>query len=233
MNRCFPGLYLKIRQSRRTHPASVIERILQSKREVIVVQVGSNDGSTGDPIYDLIIDHQEWRGIFIEPVPYLFDRLQKNYGNDPRFIFENVAIADREGKIPFYFINPGAKDELKCHWHDWYEQLGSFQRKHIEHLLPTEFPSKFITECEVDCLPLSKILALHTITTIDLLHIDTEGYDLQVLLQMDLQQNPPHIILIEHKHLTATDKALMQDLLSKGGFENEDLGSDFLAIRRK
>src|SRR5829696_1072602 len=69
------------------------EQILKAigfKTDVFFVQVGSNDGVQGDPIHDLIISRQNWRGIFIEPISFLFSRLRKNYGDSARFVFENV-----------------------------------------------------------------------------------------------------------------------------------------------
>ena len=62
-----------------------ILKSLNEKDQVFFVQVGSNDGIRGDPIHELIIANKKWRGIFIEPVRFFFDRLKHNYGNSNRF----------------------------------------------------------------------------------------------------------------------------------------------------
>jgi hypothetical protein len=69
-----------------------ISKAIGGKSQVFFVQVGSNDGLQGDPIHDFIVSRQSWRGIFIEPVYFLFQRLRKNYGDAERFVFEHVAL---------------------------------------------------------------------------------------------------------------------------------------------
>jgi len=82
----------------------------------------------------------------------------------------------------------------------WYDQLGPFDKTHIlSH--GKEF-EPFIACEAVHCEPLRDILARNRIRKIDLLHIDTEGYDYEVLKQVDLE-SPPRVILYEHKHLSS------------------------------
>src|SRR5579862_2865434 len=47
--------------------------------EPMFVKIGANDGITGDPCSDILLAHTNWRGLLIEPVPYCFERLQKNF----------------------------------------------------------------------------------------------------------------------------------------------------------
>ena len=68
-----------------------IDRYLPNK-EITVVQIGSNDGVCGDPISHLVKKNTLWNVLFVEPVPFLFERLQNNYGNNPRFKYEKSAI---------------------------------------------------------------------------------------------------------------------------------------------
>lgn len=74
-------------------------------KSVTFLQIGSNDGRTRDPIFDLISKNIKWRGIFVDPVPYLFDRLKKNYlslGHPDRFLFFNGAVNEGINQ-DFYF----------------------------------------------------------------------------------------------------------------------------------
>ncbi|HEU4432435.1 MAG TPA: hypothetical protein VFR51_03510, partial [Pyrinomonadaceae bacterium] len=109
------------RQFRRSDP-TVQERILKTignKPSVFFVQVGSNDGVHGDPIHDLIVSRQTWSGIFVEPVNFLYQKLQKNYGNAERFVFENVAIGTEKCRKKFYYVSEKAREELDLpYWHD-------------------------------------------------------------------------------------------------------------------
>jgi hypothetical protein len=93
------------------------------------VQIGSNDGADGDPIHDLILANPQWRGLFIEPLTEPFARLVKGYGAKDRFMFAQVAIADRPGMRPFYFVPREARigRDLLIR----FDQMGSFSREHI------------------------------------------------------------------------------------------------------
>jgi hypothetical protein len=80
----------------------IVERTFEARENVFFVQIGSNDGSRGDPLYAAVRRHGHWRGILVEPVPFVFERLKNNYDNDPRLIFENVAIL--KGRRLYLFI---------------------------------------------------------------------------------------------------------------------------------
>ena len=59
---------------------------------------------SGDPLHDLIKANPRWRGIFIEPLAELFERLTATYGADDRFAFEQVAIRTRLSERWFYYV---------------------------------------------------------------------------------------------------------------------------------
>lgn len=198
---------------------------------VFFVQVGSNDGAQGDPIHRFARDDARWAGIFIEPVGYLFERLRANYAGDKRFVFENVAIAAERGSARFYSVSERAKAALGDRLPYWYDQLGSFDRNHIvKHLDGLLEP--YIKELELPCLPLQEVLDRNHAAHIDLLHIDTEGYDWQVLRQFDLARYRPRVVLYEHRHLPPADRSAARERLRQHGYRLSNDASDTLAIRR-
>ncbi len=168
-----------------------------------IVQIGSNDGVTGDPIFKLIKKNKRWRVVFVEPIPYLFERLKKNYHNDSRFVFENVAINDGSNQI-FYYVNEDA-DKHIANLPYWYDQLGSFKKENIlRHLDGILEP--YIIEKEIRGLKLNDLLTKNKISSLDLLHIDTEGYDYKILSQLDLKRYSPIVILFEYEHLQDSEQ---------------------------
>ncbi len=194
--------------------ASALAKLFDQK-PAVVVHVGSNDGVQGDPIADLIRTNTEWQVLFIEPLPHLFRRLVANYPHSSRFRFENVAVSDKKERRPFYYVS----DEIKNARGDvpfWYDQLGSFNKNHISTANVDFEP--FITSELVRCEPLRDILARNRITKIDVLHIDTEGYDYEILKQLDLEANPPHAILYEHKCLSPEDQLAARRLLLRARY---------------
>jgi len=105
-------------------------RILRREKDLFVVQIGSNDGATGDPIFRLLQGNPKWEGLLIEPVPFLFERLKRNYRGNKNIHFDNVAITEKAGRADFFYIDPLAKERIP-ELPEWFDQLGSFNRSHI------------------------------------------------------------------------------------------------------
>jgi FkbM family methyltransferase len=203
-------------------------RDLTSDEALQVVQIGSNDGRTADPIYMLMKRRKRWRGLFVEPVPYLFERLQKNYGQAERFVFEQAVIGDGR-EATFYWVDPAAKQ----HFPDlppWYDMMASFDRNHILKQL-NGILEPFIVSEKIRSLTLPELLAKHRIQRLDLLHIDAEGNDWQILQQLDLDRFKPLVILFEHTHLNASQRAQAQTKLLPE-YRMFTVGEDVMAVRR-
>jgi FkbM family methyltransferase len=198
--------------------------------EPVFVKVGANDGVTGDPCSDILMVDSRWKGLLIEPVPYCFERLRANFRDADRFTLEQVAVGPRASKAPFYYVKEEAKESL-AELPAWFDQLGSFDRQHIlKHLDGVLEP--FVTEMDVEVLPLSEILQRNHIQDCHLLHIDTEGYDYQVLKTLDFSVTSPTAILIEHRHLGRSERKQLMGLLRKNRYIVRDCGADYFAIHR-
>jgi FkbM family methyltransferase len=213
----------------RLGPAASVLADMFDGPHVVVVQVGSNDGVQGDPISELLRRHPEWKTLFIEPLPHIFERLVQNYSEYPNSIFENSAVYEENGTQEFYYVS----DEIKLREKDvpyWYDQLGSFDRNHIlKHGHKFE---EYINTIRIRCRTFQDILDNYNIRGIDILHIDTEGYDFEVLKQVDLERQPPRAILFEFMHLTESDDMAALHLLVKNGYQVQRILGDVLAIRR-
>ena len=205
----------------------LIERYLPTN-EATILQIGSNDGKTGDPIFQLVKKYIKWKSIFVEPVPYLFKRLQNNYGTDPRFTFENVAINDGVEQT-FYYVRKEAIEQFPDLPY-WYDQLSSFMRANITNHL-NGILDPYIEEIKLKGITLSDLLEKYSITNVDLFHIDTEGYDWRILRQLPLHQMKPSIILYEHRHLDKVEKELSLAFLTTD-YYIFIYGGDYLNIRK-
>jgi FkbM family methyltransferase len=208
-------------------PADLIKRKLRGRSSIFFVQVGSNDGLNGDPLHNLIKGNPRWKGVFIEPVRYTFDRLRSNYNGDDRFVFENIAISESVGEVDFFYVSEDAKAKLGQLPY-WYDQLGSFDREHIvKHLEGRLEP--FIVKERVKCETLNHVLSRNRVSKIDLLHIDVEGFDYNILAQVDFLRYRPDVILFEHRHLTSNNKRNAVRLLKSHGYTLGEFGGDTLA----
>jgi FkbM family methyltransferase len=211
-----------------------IVKCLKHKNSVFFVQVGSNDGLQGDPLHDLIISHAHWKGMFIEPVPHLFQRLKRNYDNAGRFIFENVAISDNNEPRQFYYVSEDAKATFGDRLPFWYDQTGSFEKKHlIKHVNRiNKTLQSYIVEDYIRTISLPELFVRHGIKKIDLLHIDAEGYDHQVLLQLDFLRYRPSVVLYEQEHLSNDEKKSARLLLEAHEYSCVAYGGDILALSK-
>jgi FkbM family methyltransferase len=126
-----------------------------------------------------------------------------------------VAISDRDGtRELFYLPQTDQPPEI------WYHQLATFFPENIRKLsyaIP-DIESAMVSE-KVPCMKLETLLGKHGVTKIDLVHIDTEGYDFAVLKQLDLSAYSPQIIIYEHKHLSAEDLAACDKYLERFGYK--------------
>ncbi|MEQ6118840.1 FkbM family methyltransferase [Reichenbachiella sp. MALMAid0571] len=188
-----------------------INRLMRDD-DLSVVQIGSNDGKTGDPLHQAIMKNKNWKVLFVEPVPYLFNKLKFTYPSDLRFVFENAAINDGV-KQTFYTVDPEVGRYLP-NLPLWVNGISSFNKNHIiKHLDGILEP--YIAELEIESLSLKELFLKHKIEKLDILHIDAEGYDWKILSQLNLERYHPSIILFEFKHLTFSDQEESVHFLSK------------------
>lgn len=197
----------------RQDPARLLRRDLDDLHGLTVVQIGANDGVTGDPIRNLLLEHPDWTGVFVEPVPFLFEKLKRNYGEDPRFRFENAAIADESGLMDFYYLPEEARQSMP-ELPVYYDQLGSFNKSHIAAHFPG-IAESMIVSTRVPAMTFSELLQAHRIQSVDLLVLDTEGQDWAILKQVNLEQVRPRKILMEHLHLRFEERIDAMTALSR------------------
>lgn len=205
---------------------------LLGAKPAVVVQIGSNDGVQGDPIISLIRENPMWRVVFIEPLPHVFRRLIANYPPLPNYSFENVAISRERSVRRMYYVSDEIK-KARPQVPFWYDQLGSFDPNHILKHDDDEYGFEaFIVYEDVPCEPLADTLARNRITHIDLLHIDTEGYDFEIIKQLDLTKQAPRAVLYEHKHLNEPDTRAAERALRNAGYSIHTSLYDTLAVQR-
>jgi len=195
-----------------------------------IVQIGANDGVSGDPIYNLVKQNTLWNVLFVEPVKTIYNQLKANYGNDSRFKFENAAINTNGKPQRFYIVNDKAFNDIANLSED-FKQIGSFNKAHITDL-SEGLLDEYIEEIEVTCLTLDQLFLKHHITKIDLLIIDAEGYDWNILSQLDLDKFKPQIISFEYFDLPEAEKQQAISFL-KNDYYIFSFRIDFCCIKKE
>lgn len=175
----------------------------QAGRPVNFLQIGSNDGVTSDPVHDLVVRYG-WRGVLVEPVPAIFERLERNYASTAGIKLANIAIGKENGHRIFYTVHKLPDDPA------WADQIGSFDRRHVlRHVNAIPNLEQRIVPIEVRVETLTSIL--RSIASVDLLHVDAEGTDGVILRQVPLEgPHQPEAILFEHRHLDSEERAEIQ-----------------------
>ena len=230
-----PGRFDVRRSLRRTAPTrpgrqlyQVIHEFARIYRDAFFIQVGANDGTGEDPLTQSVA-HWQWSGIMIEPVPYVFERLERTYGTHPRIRLANVAIADHDGVQEMYFL---AEADADAAVPDWYDKLGSLRKdvilKHTDSIPDIE---QRLTALEVACVTFDTLCRDHDVNHVDLVQIDTEGYDFEIIKLIDLERLRPMIVMFENYHMDlATHDACLTHMRAHG-YEHLSDGMDTVCLR--
>ncbi len=192
----------------------VLNQVAQTNKNLFFVQIGANDGVIYDPIHEHVAKHN-WQGVLVEPVPHYFEQLKTNYASHPNLTFENVAISNKNEQRDFYRIREGL-DFLP----EWCNGLGTFN---LDVLLTHKWAipnlEDYVVTEQVSCITLSELLDRHAIQHIDLLLIDTEGFDYQIIQQIDFAQTRPGILLYEHEYFNQQERTECEQRLKQFGYQ--------------
>nr|WP_295874833.1 FkbM family methyltransferase [uncultured Chitinophaga sp.] len=204
----------------------LLKKVFPSPENLFFIQIGSNDGITLDPIHQFIKKYA-WRGILVEPVHYLFEKLQKTYEAQEGLCFENIAIDEKDGERRLYQLKENDDPEVPF----WYNLLASFKEdvlyKHKEGIPGFD---KYVFAEDVKCMSFRSLLDKHQVERIDLLHIDTEGYDYEIIKQVPFGELKPTMILFEHVHLSEDDFTACKQLLTDNHYTLTHFETDTLAV---
>ena len=205
-----------------------LERIVRAyaaaEPRACFVQVGAHDGTQLDPLRIPVLT-TEWHGVLVEPVPYVFDRLEERFGGQARLRLVNAAIGPEDGYRPFHYL-PESDDTWR-----WYDALGSFRRDVVvSHTGFVPDIEDRVRTMDVPCLTFDSLCRRNGITALDVVQIDTEGYDLDVLEQIDLDGLAPALVMFEHLHLDTGAKGRAAALLRDHGYSIVADGMDAVAL---
>lgn len=204
--------------------SALIAAYVAAKGECRIVQIGANSGNRNDPV-ESSIRELGLPAILIEPQANVFATLKANYANQPQVILERAAIASETGEVELFKVN----SDFWAHHNfpaDADSQISSLNREQIGRTVEIfggarlrEDESAYLEVEVVPALSLAALLAKHGIDQIDLLAIDTEGFDFEVIRMVDFQNSPPAMILYETIHLELQDRLGAWNLLRENGYK--------------
>lgn len=239
LQKSFDRLGYRIQNTRNVPPFLLRgEAVLQPRLEFLLsyqyllrgekfsfVQIGAYDGLANDPLA-WFVEKTRCRGILIEPQVGPFAQLQEKYRHRPELVTLNMAISESASEMEFYTLRKGASGVPT-----WAEQLASFRKDVIlSHQSVIPNIEELIEVHTVPCLSLGELFDRHGIHELDLLQMDTEGYDAVILKSLNWSRVRPAIIQYEHKHLSWAEIAECTDLLVAQGYQVFMHGEDTTAF---
>ena len=205
-------------------------------QDFFVVQIGANDGISNDPIYPLIKD-RGWSGVLLEPIPSAFKKLSQTYSQIPNVKLENCAIANQDGQITMYRVKED--NILSKSKYVPLQELASSDRnvllktlkdlKKRKRVVPNI--AEFIETIDVPAKTIKSLLFSYNIKQINLLQVDTEGFDYEIIKMIFESGVMPDIINFESCHLSPKDKNECGFLLASKGYAYLTIHRDTIAIK--
>jgi FkbM family methyltransferase len=112
------------------------------------------------------------------------------------------------------------------------DQLSSFDKETLmKHSYMHPSFVKLIQEIDIPTLSMNDLLEKYKVKKIDLLQIDTEGYDFEILQTFDFNKISPTIIIYEHQHLKLTDYKTLIIKFRKSGYKSFKCNWDTVCIK--
>ena len=210
---------LSLADGRWVHLQNLIEyQILKKGKKFRMLQIGCNDGITSDPVHSLL-ERYEFEAILVEPQGKAYDSLVQLHENRPLTTMLRCAIGKTDGVQEFYSVGeedlplfPGIESShFGLLRNQLIEQLATVRpdlNNYIDHVQITEVQTRNI----------NSLLQELRVESLDFLQIDTEGYDAEIILTLDLDVWSPSIINFEHSHLSNQVKKKLYKLLESHGY---------------
>lgn len=174
------------------------------------IQIGAFDGNSFDETQPILKD-LKFPFLFVEPIPYYFERMKKalNYHQNNRF--DNCAISDTDGTAQMVVYDPSRFYENKPMSKEFC--LTGMSSLYPVRNNPWEAPTHQI---EVTTKTMATLLKDNWVDSIDVFLCDTEGYDYQIFKQI----HPDDALFwrFEIQHLPEHETAEMIDAFRSSGF---------------
>lgn len=170
----------------------VLEYLFKKKYIKHMVQIGANDGISYDNI-NYFIKKYKIKSLLVEPIKKIFLLLVKNYRNLNYVNLENSAITINNEIKHLYKVN---EKYLKQ-----YDKVASaISSFNFQHLLKFGIKRTHIIKETVNQTSLFDLFKKYKIKNLDLLMIDTEGYDCHIVNNFLKKNTIRPIIIFEWVH---------------------------------
>jgi len=206
-----------------------INYLNKTNKNIFAINIGAMDGVMFDELHSYKTQFNI-KTLYVEPIPYLFDKLKTNIPDHENNLFENSAISDYDGKIKMITINREAIDSGKVH-NCFYGMSAVYPPKNgLGSEGDRETVEKYGEMVDVDCISFETLVDKYKIENIDIIKIDTEGHDYKIFSQIDLDKYKPSLIRVEWINLSDEEKLNFKEKLNQSGYLYDFSGQDIIAL---
>ncbi len=209
---------------------NLIKLLVDKKKIGHVIQIGANDGKSDDFLRNSI--NKDTKVLLVEPIKSAFLDLKINYSNFTNVKFINKAIDIKKGKKKIYSVNPTNYDYYKKKYQSedvsWLTVLASFEES---HLINHGVKSNHIHSTDVDCTTFNDLITEYNFNKLDLLIIDTEGYDNVLLKNFVENTNLRPIIIFEWIHMKIDEAKNIIEILQANNYKFLKIDKDLICIQ--
>ncbi|TVQ42614.1 MAG: FkbM family methyltransferase [Gloeocapsa sp. DLM2.Bin57] len=207
----------------------VVASLNEKNQDPFFMQIGANDGVYDDN-FNRCIKEFNLKGILVEPLPELFEKLKLNYKDyADTLIFENVAIAsDEQKEIQLYTFDKQDEGELVR-----LDVFTTSDKARLEKVKKNLNLQANIINLTLPATSIESLLNKHNVNSLPIIIIDTEGYDFEILKQINFDKYQPLIIQFEHCNLTPKTRLECYQYMSKKGYNLYLSWKDTIAVLPK
>lgn len=197
--------------------------------DIFVMNIGSMDGITFDEMHAYTTMYN-FKGLYVEPIPYLFEKLTNNIkGNN---LFENSAISDYDGEIEMITIDRKAIDSGLLH-SCFYGMSAVYPPKNgLGSEGDKQTVEKYGILLKVPCITFDTLISKHNISKVDVIKIDAEGHDYKIFKQIDFLKLKPRVIRLEWINLSDEEKKNIIYAFTKYDYTYEITSQDVTGITK-
>jgi len=215
--------------------SDVFDRVLhfygRKSLKLFCINIGAMDGV----MFDELVGYSKmygFRGLYVEPIPYLFERLKTNFPEEGN-LFENAAISTENGTIQMMTVEQSAIDNGLVH-PCFYGMSAVYPPKNG---LGSEGDRKTVEKwgriVEVPCITFETMLSKHNISQFDVVKMDAEGHDWEIFDQIDIEKYRPKLIRLEWINLSDEQKNSIIAKFKKFNYDYEIDHMDIMACPKE
>ena len=215
-----------------------LDEYSRENKPVTFLQVGANDGFINDPLH-IFIKRDYWNGVLLEPQPDIFrEYLARLHRKRPGLTAINAALDKTDGTRSLYKLTISSER--------WAHGLSSFNREVLVKKIGDGSMMKNMNRQGIslpdnsdDCITSEEVATISPETllkkfggkTIDLLAIDTEGFDYEILKMLDLDRISPGVIIYEEALFDEKTSKECRNYLENHGYSCRSIKRDVLAVK--